>query len=364
MQSGGTTTQRTFERRIGSRVPVESVPVRWKVSSTSRMPWRRGSLREVPGRLVEVSLTGVGIVAPLELGLQRGDRVYVRAQGRDNVVSVRHVRTTDDGSECFVGAELTKWAAGLRSLVQSLLDDAAPVRPATLGWFGPELGVPTGPPRTPAPTEAAPEPAEPAVARHEPVAAPPVPPPVLAPPPAAPPVDLPPPAPTPPNGAPVPTATTPVADVPAPSTPVPVDVPAPAPPTPVAAAARTPLDELLDDLAPPTNDHLVTGSLASPPPSAPPPAPTSAETARPSPLDDEWLLEAIGVSRPPRSPDELPVRAAPPAAPVTAAVPEVDGPDDAEGPPEELPASERYTRLSRPSAGQQILDDVFGLMSD
>ena len=162
-------TRNHFERRIGRRVTTDAVPVRWKVVQGPRWFRRTPTVREVSGRIVDVSITGVGVLGPRDLSLEPGRKVLLRVRARDNVVVVRHSRPVGDGTIQLYGVELTRHSAGLKQLVQDLLSEEAPTSAAMLERYGPELGFPAldhaeplpspGPSRPPTPSPAPDEPA-------------------------------------------------------------------------------------------------------------------------------------------------------------------------------------------------------------
>jgi len=171
-----------FERRIGRRLDVAPIDVTFFVPESGRFR-RKVAAHEVPGHIEDVSITGAGVIGPESLPWRPGDQIVLRFQGRDNLVVVRHRRSTGRGA--LFGVELTRSATGLRRRIQELLDPTlavpaeppAPPRPI-LGLRRDEPAVerpvrlpPAAPPDLSTPAAPSPDPAaDPATASAEPEA--------------------------------------------------------------------------------------------------------------------------------------------------------------------------------------------------
>ena len=128
---------RRFDRRIGRRSLTGPIDVRWVVPA-------RGLLRRArtyPGRIEEVSLTGLAITGPAKLPVEIGATVLVRYEGGDSSVIVRRSQPTDVFGLGRYGVELVVVHPELRRELESLPphpegDDTGPTRPSAPRGFG------------------------------------------------------------------------------------------------------------------------------------------------------------------------------------------------------------------------------------
>lgn len=122
-----------IDRRIGRRVPIEPIDVTWllTVQESGRFGRRRHGVREVPGRIVDVSVTGAAIEGPSESGPRVGAEVKIRACGGDSVVKVRRSQPGDRPGRCRYGVEFVALHRGLADQVSSILQQG---RPSESAW--------------------------------------------------------------------------------------------------------------------------------------------------------------------------------------------------------------------------------------
>jgi hypothetical protein len=85
---------RSFDRRIGRRTVTPPIDVTWIVPANSLLR----TVRERPGSIEEVSLTGAAITGPTNLKVKVSDTVLVRFAGGDSSVIVRRIDPLDDDS--------------------------------------------------------------------------------------------------------------------------------------------------------------------------------------------------------------------------------------------------------------------------
>ena len=76
---------RSFDRRIGRRAVTPPIDVTWVVPATGLLR----TVRERPGSIVEVSLTGAAVTGPANLKVKVGDTVLLRFAGGESSVIVR-----------------------------------------------------------------------------------------------------------------------------------------------------------------------------------------------------------------------------------------------------------------------------------
>jgi hypothetical protein len=82
---------RSFDRRIGRRTVTPPIDVTWIAPANSLLR----TVRERPGAIEEVSLTGAAITGPTNLKLKISDTVLVRFAGGDSSVIVRRIDPVD-----------------------------------------------------------------------------------------------------------------------------------------------------------------------------------------------------------------------------------------------------------------------------
>lgn len=70
-------TRPTFDRRIGRRVEVDAGDVTWVVARTGHFGVKKRPL-EVPGQILDVSITGAGVLGPADLPLELGAVTLLR----------------------------------------------------------------------------------------------------------------------------------------------------------------------------------------------------------------------------------------------------------------------------------------------
>lgn len=120
-------------RRLGERVPLGEVLLAWRVDEV--IP---GRLRDKPrpievGRMVDVSVSGAAIVAPVAPELRRGRAVAIRLDGADALVRIRRIDDFGDPDWRIYGVELLEADLAFRDWINSLLDNRRPDS-RQLGW--------------------------------------------------------------------------------------------------------------------------------------------------------------------------------------------------------------------------------------
>ncbi len=91
-------------RRLGDRKPVGSSEIRWNLPQQS---WKQRIRKEQPevGLLQDVSVTGAGIVAPVNDRIGRGSLVPVAFGWVEGTVRVVRVEMHPDGVRAVYGVE-------------------------------------------------------------------------------------------------------------------------------------------------------------------------------------------------------------------------------------------------------------------
>lgn len=115
------------EKRIGRRRHIPSIPMTW-CSSPKRAPRCRDE-RRTDGRVVEVSLTGAGIIAKTLPKVDLGDVVVIHCLGYICPVVVRRIERDLYPGESYYGVELLEGATPLADELRRRYLDTAPGAP-------------------------------------------------------------------------------------------------------------------------------------------------------------------------------------------------------------------------------------------
>ena len=115
------------EKRIGRRRHIPSVPMTW-CSNPRRAPRCRDDKR-VDGRIVEVSVTGAGIIAKTLTNVEVGDVVAIHCLGFISPVVIRRIDLDLYPGESFYGVELTDGAQPLADELRRQFLDTNPSSP-------------------------------------------------------------------------------------------------------------------------------------------------------------------------------------------------------------------------------------------
>lgn len=105
-----------IERRIGRRFDAPRNRIAWRVDRpVLGLPWVRR--RSEVGLLVNVSVSGAGVLAPDCMDLQPGSRVTIGFEGTTGDVIVRRISSCGGESQNLYGIEFAEPASPLTSLV-------------------------------------------------------------------------------------------------------------------------------------------------------------------------------------------------------------------------------------------------------
>jgi len=118
-----------IERRIGRRFDAPRNRISWRVDRPIRgVPWLRR--RSEVGLLVNVSVSGAGVLAPDCMDLQPGSRVTIGFEGATGQVIVRRISSCGDESQNLYGIEFAEPGSPLTSLVYDTFLAETEGRPA------------------------------------------------------------------------------------------------------------------------------------------------------------------------------------------------------------------------------------------
>jgi hypothetical protein len=120
----------SYEKRIGERIHVGDVRVRWSHLNANRAqrPQKKGRGKRRPGEHVDaylrnVSASGAGIVARADEAVAPGSAVQVSVDAEASFVAkVRRVIPTSDPGYCLYGVEITEQTEGFLGWLRELLD--------------------------------------------------------------------------------------------------------------------------------------------------------------------------------------------------------------------------------------------------
>jgi hypothetical protein len=117
-----------YERRIGERVAVDPIAVRWVVVAdrAGRFGRRRNETVEHPGRILDVSVTGAAIEGPSALSALVGKEVSLLTEEGESVVRVRRVADTSDPARHVYGVMFVQLHEELQARIDALLGRRRP----------------------------------------------------------------------------------------------------------------------------------------------------------------------------------------------------------------------------------------------
>jgi hypothetical protein len=105
-----------IERRLGRRFKAPRNRIAWRLDRSVRgVPWLRR--RAEVGLLVDVSVSGAGVLAPDCMDLQPGSRVTIGFEGTRGQVIVRRISSCGDESQNLYGIEFAEPGSPLTSVV-------------------------------------------------------------------------------------------------------------------------------------------------------------------------------------------------------------------------------------------------------
>ncbi|QYG93752.1 hypothetical protein HC251_15845 [Iamia sp. SCSIO 61187] len=119
----------SYDRRIGDRVDVESVPVLWRAPAPGAPRWKQiGKQRPQSGALLDLSVSGLQVRAPAADDLFRGVVIHIQLDGVTGAVVIRRVTPVPGTKLCDYGVQLKDTATELTQWVHERLARSAPVR--------------------------------------------------------------------------------------------------------------------------------------------------------------------------------------------------------------------------------------------
>ena len=93
----------TGNRRIGERTAIEPTDITWL--PVQKKPRLRRRTKPKPALLVQLSVTGAGVVAPADFAVHAGTRAVIEIDGLHGLVEVRHIEPSNDPFMSLYGVE-------------------------------------------------------------------------------------------------------------------------------------------------------------------------------------------------------------------------------------------------------------------
>jgi hypothetical protein len=116
-------------RRLGERIPIGDVFLRWRVDEEVQGMLRKLKREPEVGRLLDISVSGGAVVAPVANDLRRGSVLVVKLGSARAVVRVRRIVEFGDPGWRIYGVEFVETEPEFLDWINHLLDGR---RPATL----------------------------------------------------------------------------------------------------------------------------------------------------------------------------------------------------------------------------------------
>lgn len=115
------TTIHLDNRRIGHRVRPENLHVTWCLPGTV-VGHRREKKRPPTARVVDLSFTGMQVVAPLDKRVARGSTIDVVFEGVTVPVRIRWIGQSDEAGMGLHGVEMLNQTPELTQMVTSIIE--------------------------------------------------------------------------------------------------------------------------------------------------------------------------------------------------------------------------------------------------
>lgn len=120
------------EQRLGARVATDGLWFAWDLDRRDRrglIARLRDPARQQWGQVVDLSVSGAGIIAPRAEHLRRGSMLTVEAGGFKGMVAIHRIADTDDPGSAMYGISFVDFPPAFTDFVYSVLEA---VRPAGL----------------------------------------------------------------------------------------------------------------------------------------------------------------------------------------------------------------------------------------
>ena len=121
----------TGDRRIGSRLDIDPVEIRWILPEQRKGRFRRKRPVDL-GRMVNISITGAAIEAASDLPARLGAVVGIFVNERQATVRIRQTKPTDQPDVMVYGVEFIELSARLKDEIYGLLGSGRPTEDSWL----------------------------------------------------------------------------------------------------------------------------------------------------------------------------------------------------------------------------------------
>lgn len=115
------TTMHLSNRRIGHRVRPADLQVLWCLPGTV-VGHRRAKKRPPTARVVDLSFTGMQVVAPVDRRIVRGSNIEMVLEGLSIVDRVRWIRPSEEPGTALHGVEMLHQTPELTRMITSIIE--------------------------------------------------------------------------------------------------------------------------------------------------------------------------------------------------------------------------------------------------
>lgn len=116
-----TTTMHLDNRRIGHRVRPADLEVLWCLPGTV-VGHRRAKKRPPAARVVDLSFTGMQVIAPVDKRIVRGATIEMTLEGLSIIGRVRWIRASDVPGSALHGVEMLNQTPEITRLITSIIE--------------------------------------------------------------------------------------------------------------------------------------------------------------------------------------------------------------------------------------------------
>lgn len=117
------------ELRLGARVPVQGLWVLWdlgRVDRRSARERRRHPVEQQFGQVMDLSVSGAGIVAPAAAHLRVGTMIDIEAGGFKGMIAIHRISEIGDPDQRLYGVSFVDFPPAFTGFVYSVLEADRP----------------------------------------------------------------------------------------------------------------------------------------------------------------------------------------------------------------------------------------------
>ena len=112
------------DRRLGWRLPIGHMWVTWRLDRPDRRPLRqrRTPMERQFGRVLDLSVSGAGILARFEPDLRVGSLIRIEIDGYRGTIALHRIESTDDEAFWFYGVSFVDFPPKFTDAIYARLD--------------------------------------------------------------------------------------------------------------------------------------------------------------------------------------------------------------------------------------------------